>query len=447
MGWRSWTWGAFGGVALIAATAPAALGCSCLPSAPREMLARADAAFVGVVESRRPLDPGRTQFGDDVVTFRVERALKGPLGERVEVRTSGSTASCGLEARPGDRAGLVLGRDARGAWQGGLCGQVDPTELQRAAAPLPRLARDRPARLLLGGPFGDVSSVALDGRGRPVGYARRPSTPPRSVARVALAPCPGGRRVLEAFGAQIIVRTLPALRTVRRVPLPGPVSGVLAMGCVDPRADGIVLLLGESASGLTRLVRISRGRVRVLRHGPGESAVFAADRAFIGHYRSNLVSVDLRTGRERTLSPVGLTGLSLAPDGSRLAGIGPRGRASIVDGLRTGRVRVHPAGPGGSIAGWADPATLIVHDAGITIRNARGRLVRRIPAEGIERIATGAGRIYAQRRGRLYVVAPRKGSLELFGRAPVSGASSLVAVEGQRAASRAVASAASACRT
>lgn len=437
-----------GAVALIAATAPAALGCSCLPAAPREMLAGADSAFVGVVESRRPLDPGRPQFGDDVVTFRVERALKGPLGERVEVRTASSTATCGLAAQTGDRAGLILGRDAGGAWRGGLCGQIDPEELERAARPLPRLLRGRPARLLLGGPFGDVSSVALDGRGRPVGYAKRPSAPPRAVARVELAACPGGRRALEAFGDKLIVRTLPTLDTARRVVLPGSgVSRVVAMRCLDGRADSAVALLQGLASGTTELVRISRGRgVRVLHRGPAESAVFAADRAYIGNYRSNLVSVDLRSGRARTLAPVGLTRLALAPDGSRLAGSGPMGRLSIVDGLRTGRITVYSAGPGGSIVGWADPATLIVRDAGIAIRNFRGRLVRRIRAEGSEAIAVGRGRVYVQRRGRLSVIKPRKGPFALLGRVPVSGASSLVAVDAEGAVDRAGASAAAACR-
>jgi hypothetical protein len=102
-----------------------AWACSCAFVKPEAALAAADAAFVGTLETRRESNPGPVRTSLDPVTlgFRVEEVLKGDLGSRVEVVTAASGASCGIEARRGQRLALVLHR-VRGRWQSGLCDQL-----------------------------------------------------------------------------------------------------------------------------------------------------------------------------------------------------------------------------------------------------------------------------------------------------------------------------------
>ena len=81
---------------LLALCAPAAQACVCVRDHPATMLARADGALVGVLESR--------SGGDHVI--RVERALKGELPERVTV--SSAQTSCQVTFEVGVRVGLVV---------------------------------------------------------------------------------------------------------------------------------------------------------------------------------------------------------------------------------------------------------------------------------------------------------------------------------------------------
>ena len=78
-----------------------ALACSCAIGDPRDRLADVDAAFVGVL-----LD--RVVDGDQAIhTFRVEDAVKGELGETVQVRSHRDGATCGLEVPVGERPPVI----------------------------------------------------------------------------------------------------------------------------------------------------------------------------------------------------------------------------------------------------------------------------------------------------------------------------------------------------
>ncbi len=99
-----------------------AYACTCGPLEAKGALAAADAAVVASVVERRVVG------GRAVLVLDVERRLKGPVGDRVEVQTALDSASCGLSAAPGQRIGLFLQRDGE-AWQGNLCGQAAPEEL------------------------------------------------------------------------------------------------------------------------------------------------------------------------------------------------------------------------------------------------------------------------------------------------------------------------------
>jgi hypothetical protein len=82
-------------------------------------LPKADGAVVGTVLERRA---GRATA---TYVLRVEQVYKGEINNRVEIVTAADGAACGLDARAGDRVGLLLDR-AGGEWRSGLCSQVDP---------------------------------------------------------------------------------------------------------------------------------------------------------------------------------------------------------------------------------------------------------------------------------------------------------------------------------
>ena len=92
-------------VAAVAARVEPASACSCPPIAdPRRTLLEADGAFIGrLVERRRT-----ASVYVDVFVFRVEQAVKGDIGPVVEVLSSSSGASCGLEVNLGQLVGLFL---------------------------------------------------------------------------------------------------------------------------------------------------------------------------------------------------------------------------------------------------------------------------------------------------------------------------------------------------
>lgn len=113
-----------------------AAACSCAVGDPRQMLREADAAFVGTLVARHvERQDGRLFSSGDpaMLVFRVEEAVKGDLGELVEVETAASGASCGIEAPVGQRIGLFLTRTS-GGWASSLCQQIDPSVLLAAAA-------------------------------------------------------------------------------------------------------------------------------------------------------------------------------------------------------------------------------------------------------------------------------------------------------------------------
>jgi len=105
--------------ALFAALPADALACSCLPwGNPKEELAKAKGAFVGVYLGRRPMkSPGAA-----IYRFRVERRLKGSFGRTIDVVSAVDSAACGLQVVKRQRVGLLLHR-VDGRWHSSLCEQ------------------------------------------------------------------------------------------------------------------------------------------------------------------------------------------------------------------------------------------------------------------------------------------------------------------------------------
>ena len=150
-------------LAVLAVTVEPASACSCIPPDPWKILKQADGAFVGRLESRREVDQGRA-----VLTFSVERAVKGSIGDTVEVTTANNGAACGIETPVGQRVGLFLDRSGN-RWVGHLCWQVSPEDLL-AAATLPAPNGRGPAAMFVGGRFGPARTLALDTKGRTLAY-------------------------------------------------------------------------------------------------------------------------------------------------------------------------------------------------------------------------------------------------------------------------------------
>ena len=114
--------------------------CSCVLRTPRQLLHRADAAFVGTVVAEQPVDATTT-----VQTFAVEGVFKGTLGPSVNVIepiVSGGS-SCGIAYPRDTRVAVVLYRQGDG-WTTDMCSFVSLARLE-AVAPSPLPPRPGPS--------------------------------------------------------------------------------------------------------------------------------------------------------------------------------------------------------------------------------------------------------------------------------------------------------------
>ena len=316
--------------AALAAGVDSGHACSCALPDPRAALAQADGAFVGTLVSRRQGDQ------TTVLTFSVEKALKGAIARTVELSTASNSAACGIETSIGARVGLVLERRG-GAWHGHLCWQFAPEELLAAGQPLPAPNGHGPVALIVGGGFGESRLVALDARGRTLAYGT-------GTGRVGLlAVCPGGRRLAElayvGSGQKLVIRATRTLRVLRRQALTLP-RGRYAqrLACEDPAGSSLLVFGRATFDSYARsaLYRVKNGRLRALWNGAAYDAAFASRHAHLsaGADGRTLLRIDLRTGRARRLArlPGALTAMTPNDAGTVLAGVlDPEvGRSQIV---------------------------------------------------------------------------------------------------------------------
>jgi hypothetical protein len=322
-------------VAALAAAAESAQACSCAMPDPRSALASADGAFVGTVVSRRDTADSRA-----VLTFEVERALKGSLGERVDVVTAGDSAGCGLELPVGTRTALVLDR-SDGAWHGGLCGQFSPDDLLAAAKPLPTPNGKGPVALVVGGQFGAVRLMALDASGRTLAYGKGTG----STTLISL--CPGGKRLAEiAFDLrdgsyELAIRETASLRRIRTQMLRLPAKRTLeGLHCQNAAGASALLFARRwccDAPDGSAVYRVSRGGLSAIWHGAAYNAGLTSQTVYICGPASGasgtIRRLDLRTGRLTTIVSLDSACGRFNPDsnGQRLAGVaaGIAGRAYI----------------------------------------------------------------------------------------------------------------------
>ncbi|MGH9035047.1 MAG: hypothetical protein ACRD0O_04730, partial [Acidimicrobiia bacterium] len=236
--------------------------CTCAPFDTRAALAGSAAAFVGTIQSR--VDPLLGE-SDSIYRFRVDQAVKGNLGEEVEVRSPGNESSCGLSTPSGRPVGVLLS-ERDGNYHSDLCRQPSPERLIRAAAPLPAPEGRLPPWILVGSTYGNGRSVALDDGGRVAGVGDGAGT------TTAVAVCPDRQRVVELFTVGgtdgtdtqgITVRRLDTMATEAQRVLPElRPARAEAIACRDAGATDVVLLTrdGAEAEGRERLVRLVAGQ-------------------------------------------------------------------------------------------------------------------------------------------------------------------------------------------
>lgn len=296
-------------------TAPPVRACSCFLGDPRDALARADGAFVGTLTDV-VVAPDGSSYAD--YTFEVETAVKGTLGSTIAVRAGANDASCAFEAQPGDRVGAFLSLQD-GRWWSGLCNQIDPDLLLRAAAPLPPPDGRGPARFVIGINLGDTRLMSLDGQGRTLAYGDGDGL------AVDVDLCPGSRRVVE--GARIarlglvVLREVPSLEVLRRTEVvSGPRSPWVDVACLSRSGNRIVAI--ERHGGEHWVHELRGNDDRVVWHGAARSVTIDGGRVLVLDGRQ-LSSLGLRTGRLAPLTtvPAGASALAVSPDGSRVVGI------------------------------------------------------------------------------------------------------------------------------
>ena len=294
---------------LVLAAAQAAHACSCALGDPRDALHRSDGAFVGALVARTEVDDQTSIF-----TFEVETAVKSALGAEVDVRSASSGASCGLEVGFGERIGLFLDSADDGAWTSGLCSQVDPEALMKAAQPLPPPDGVGGVRYVVGGNLGENRLMALDRKGRTLGYGAG-----EGYAQ-DLHVCPGATRALDAAAvsrkALLVVRELPSLDVVRTVTLAETRRPWLPHAeCLG--GNGGHLLAFERHKAEYWLHQVTGSNDRVSWHGHVRDVAIQDGHAYVID-GLELFEVNIRNGGLESVAPIPahVQGVSISPDGT-----------------------------------------------------------------------------------------------------------------------------------
>ncbi len=381
----------FLGVLLIVlALAPAAHACSCFRGDPRTQLEQADGAFIGKLQS---VDPAPPNAFTTTYHFAVDEVFKGNIGDTVDVESSTNGASCGFEVQRGQQMGFFLQREGS-TWTGGLCGQIAPDELRKAAAPYPKPDGAGSLALLVGGRWGEVRTLGLDGQGKTLSYGKGDGW------TKDLAVCPGSRvaaEVARTFNADtdvrrvhLVLRDLETFGGIRKVLLEGldaagsghyPLE-VTALSCRSSSGDDVVLYAANNEADQTeatgKLVRVTPEGQAVLWEGGlgGEAAIAASGtKAYIATRTDKLIEVDLASRAVRDIAKtkgVLTSGPVLSPDGRRVAMLQPReGGVDLYD-VRTGAVTTNKDAKGYRMV-WVSDDRLVVTgtpDGGVVVLDA-----------------------------------------------------------------------------
>lgn len=115
-----------------------AQACTCVEPDPEQILARSEAAFIGILKSVRILDESQPLNSGAIFRYRVKRAYGARPGRYIRIVSGSSDAICGLPQQTNRKYAMGIDR-RRGHWESGLCLMVKPRELREAAAGAERL--------------------------------------------------------------------------------------------------------------------------------------------------------------------------------------------------------------------------------------------------------------------------------------------------------------------
>jgi hypothetical protein len=314
----------------------------------RERLPESDGAFVGTFLARNDPPPvnGLVSSATQVpYRYQVERVVKGDLPSSgiIEVWSSASGASCGLETLGGERAGLLLEREGD-RWTSNLCSQADPDALLRAGQPLPPPPGKAPPAVLVGTTHGPGRMLSLDGLGRVVAYG------PGAGTVTDFAFCPGAAWLAEAYtapGEHSYYRPGVAIRSTTDLAVAWErflatdeqrYAALADVACLQqgPDTAEVLALVIEDTYTDTRTRHDGRilafgrdGAPRLLWQGEAADGTFSVDGRMVfvngGTDGRDLLHVDLTDPahpKVQTLLqlPAGTGPLAIAPGGRHLAG-------------------------------------------------------------------------------------------------------------------------------
>jgi hypothetical protein len=344
------------GVAL-AVWADLAAACSCADQDERDRLEQGHRAVIGRVLEERALDDRRQRFAYRV---RVERSVGVPLPREIEVFVD--FTQCGT-LQVGRRQGIFITR--RGdAWRTNGCSIVSAAALERALRPYRRPTGSGRLALLAAGSFGNARLMALDTRGRVLGYGFGEGET-RSISV-----CPGAARSAEVVmgrrSVRVAVRDLNTLGVARSVALPLRRNQLdtgrpFPLRCADADGAAVHVAVGDyirrTQFDRMRIFRVDASGAHLTASLEGSTAAFGPGTAYVGRYGHAIIAVDLAGGATRRVTGArAAEPMSVSPDGARLAFYDSE-RLRVVD-VVTGAERSRRVGYGQAIE-WLDSDRLL----------------------------------------------------------------------------------------
>jgi hypothetical protein len=414
--------------------------CSCADRDERDRLEDGEIGVVGEVLERRTLERSRrrTLDGQPLVAayeyrVRVQRGVGARFGSRATVRVPDD--GCGdPKFEVGERLAAFVRKRSYG-WLTHGCSVVDPAEFERALRPYPRGRGHGRLALLAGGRFGDARVMALDDRGRILGYGFGAG----EVQQISV--CPSAQLAAEVVagrtGWTVAARDLRSLRVVWSVKLPMRsrelYPGAATVRCADAVAGvayaAAVEALPRSSDVLTRIFSVGRSGSREIAAVRGYGARLGRQAAYLTDSK-RLLAVGLADGGVRRLSRLAYFAEPLAesPDGRWLAF--HDGKRLRLRELGTGRVRSTPMRFGGAIVWLSNDRFLFRRSGQGRVYDTELRLRRRYPFFRLYHQAYVGGRLFGMDRFELRSLSLGSGRRHSVARLPDRGIAELVGVPG-----------------
>jgi hypothetical protein len=397
------------GVALVAVVGAAltvwvdlAAACSCADVDERDRLESGEKAVIGRVVAERAMD------GDLYRRFayrvRVERSVGVRLSGEIEL-TLVDFGACGNPI-VGRREGIFIRRRS-GGWRSDGCSIVKGSALEQALRPYRRPLGSGRAALLAAGSFGNARIMALDARGRVLGYGFG-----EGETR-AISVCPGAARFAELVrkpgAVTVAVRDLGTLAVVRSVSLPLLRRQLddgreFPLHCADAEGAAVHVAVGDyirrTQFDRMQIFRTDAAGAHLVATLEGSNAALGPGTAYVGRFGKAIVAVDLATGDTRRLTTArGPDPVTVSPDGGHVA-FYDSDRLRVVE-VATGHKQSRKIGYGGVIE-WLDSERLLFRKGGTALVYDTGlQRLRRYPFVRMYGQAHVAGRLYGSNRYRL----------------------------------------------